>query len=64
MKIYTADRETGTFIECFNTFDEAEAAINAYEESDKADGIYEDDFYAIVDEDHCMINIDEPHPML
>lgn len=52
MKIYTADRETGTFIDEFATVDEAKKAIKAYEESDKNDGIYEEDFYDIVNEYH------------
>lgn len=54
-KIYTADRETGTFINEFSTIEDARDAIVAYEISDKAEGIYEEDFYAIVDEEHCTI---------
>ena len=56
MKIFTADRETGTFIEEFKTVEEARKAIEAYEEEDKAEGIFEEDFYDVVDEDHCTIN--------
>lgn len=50
-KIYTADRETGTFIDEFASIEDARAAIQQYEESDKNDGIYEPDFYDIVDEE-------------
>lgn len=54
-KYYTADRETGTFIDEFSTIEEARAAIAEYEISDKADGVYEENFYDVVDEDHCSI---------
>lgn len=52
MKIYTADSETGTFIDEFNTIEEAIAAIAEYETADKADGVYEEDFYDVVNENH------------
>ena len=55
MKIFTADRETGTLIEEFATVEEARKAIKAYEEKDKAEGIFEENFYDVVDEDHCTI---------
>ena len=55
MKIFTADRETGTFIEEFATVEEAREAIEAYEAKDKAEGIFEEDFYDVVDEYHCTI---------
>lgn len=51
-KVFTADRETGTFIDEFASIEEARVAIQQYEESDKADGIYEPNFYDIVDEEH------------
>ena len=54
-KIYTADRETGTFIEECSSIGEAERLIAQYEESDKAEGIYEENFYDIVDENHISI---------
>lgn len=54
-KIYTADRETGTFIEECATIEEAKAKIKEYEEKDKVDGTYEKDFYAVVDSDHITI---------
>lgn len=50
--IFTADRETGSFIDEFETVGDALAAIRQYEEADKADGIYEPEFYDIVDANH------------
>lgn len=55
MKIYTADRETGTFIEEFETIEKAKSAIKAYEKADKIDGSYEENFYDIVDGNHCTL---------
>ena len=55
MKLYTADRETGTFIEQVASVEEGKALIEKYEQDDKSEGIYEEDFYAIVDEDHCKV---------
>lgn len=54
-KIYTADRETGTFIDECESIEEAQNKIAEYEESDKADGTYEPDFYDIVDDNHMTI---------
>ena len=56
-KIYTADRETGTFIEECNSIEEAKELIAQYEEQDKINDVYEEDFYAIVDEEHCTIEV-------
>lgn len=53
--IYTADRETGTFIDECESIEEAQNKIAEYEESDKADGTYEPDFYDIVYENHMTI---------
>lgn len=55
MKFYTADRETGTFIEEFDTYQEAVNEIKKYEQEDKQNGEYEEGFYSIVDENHCTI---------
>nr|DAF79765.1 MAG TPA: YaiA protein [Caudoviricetes sp.] len=55
MKYYTADRETGTFIEEFNSYEEALDAISNYEQEDKNNGDYEENFYSVVDESHCTI---------
>ena len=56
-KIYTANRETGTFIEECNSIEEAKELIAQYEEQDKINDVYEEDFYAIVDEEHCTIEV-------
>lgn len=53
--IYVADRETGTFIESVNSIEEAHILISEYESSDKESGIYTEDFYDIVNENHCTI---------
>ena len=55
MKIYTADKATGTFIDAFESVTDARDAIRDYEAEDRANGIYELDFYDVVDEDHCSI---------
>lgn len=55
MKIYTADRETGTLIDECKSVEEALESIKKYENDDRADGIYEEDFYDVVDENHCSL---------
>lgn len=56
MKNYwTACKETGDFIEYFRTYEDAVKAIEKYEEKDKAEGNYTEDFYNIVDDEHCSI---------
>lgn len=55
MEIYVADRETGTLIEECASIEDAKRLIVEYEEQDKADCVYEPDFYDIVDENHCSI---------
>ena len=52
MKLYTADRETGTFIEEIESIAEGLALIAEYEAQDKKDGTYTEDFYDIVNESH------------
>lgn len=47
IKYITQDREAGNVIDEFETRAEAEAAIRAYEEDDRANGCYEEDFYDI-----------------
>lgn len=42
------DREAGNVIDSFNTLEEAQMELARYEESDKQDGIYEENFYEIV----------------
>lgn len=55
MKIYTANRETGMFIEECGTILEALNKIKEYEAIDKKEGTFEPDFYCIVDEKHSTI---------
>lgn len=52
MKLYTACRETGDFIEEVNSIQEGKELIKKYEEIDRNEDSYEDNFYAIVDENH------------
>jgi hypothetical protein len=47
IKYITRDREAGNVIDEFATREEAEAAIRAYEEEDRANGCYEEDFYEV-----------------
>lgn len=54
-KYYTADRETGTFMEECSSIEEAREVIASYEEQDKINDVYSENFYAIVDEDHCTV---------
>ena len=54
-KIYVADKETGTVIEEVGTVEEGKKLIQQYEEKDKIDGVYEADFYDVVDEEHCSV---------
>lgn len=55
MKIFVADRETGTFIEEVMSIEEGKTLIAKYESQDMADGTYEENFYDIVDEEHFSI---------
>lgn len=62
------DREAGNFIDEFNSLVDAEIALTQYEEDDKNEGIYKEDFYEIVYDGvrydelsttakiHCMCN--------
>jgi len=43
------DRETGTLIDEFATVEEARVELQKYEEQDKADGTYEEDFYELIE---------------
>jgi hypothetical protein len=53
--MYTADRETGTFIEQISSIKEGKDIIVQYEQEDMKNGVYEANFYCIVDENHCII---------
>ena len=46
-KFATAARETGDLIEFFHRKEAADAAIAAYEASDKEEGTFEEDFYEV-----------------
>lgn len=50
MRYWTRDREAGNKIECFEKLEEARKALAAYEEEDKKNGTFTDDFYEIYDE--------------
>lgn len=50
MKYYTADREAGNRIECFDTKEEAMKAIKRYEQEDRDEGIYVENFYDVEEE--------------
>lgn len=56
--LYVADRETGTFIELVKSIEAGKELIKKFEEQDKEEGIYEEDFYAIVDAFHCEVEED------
>ncbi len=52
MKTYKIqDREAGNEIETGLTYEEAEIKLKEFEQSDKEEGIYQEDFYEIVEED-------------
>lgn len=53
--LYTADKETGTFIEKVESIDQGLKMIAVYEWQDKVNGCYEPGFYDIVDENHCSV---------
>lgn len=55
MKIYTANRETGTFIDEFKSIEDAQNAIKQYEECDREEGVYEENFYDVVNDNHESI---------
>ena len=49
MKYYVANHETGDLIEEVASVEEGNKLIAEYEESDKKEGIYEPDFYCVVE---------------
>ena len=49
-KYFIACRETGDKIEGFASYEEAKNGLSSYEEADKIDGIYVEDFYEITRE--------------
>lgn len=54
-EIWTAVKETGTLMERFDSYEEAEEAIREYEREDRTEGNFQEDFYDIVDGNHCSI---------
>jgi hypothetical protein len=54
-KYYTADRETGTFLEECRSISEGKEIIKLYEQEDKMNNCYEENFYCVVDEEHCTV---------
>ena len=48
-KYIIQDSETGTFIDQFNTYQEAQKELERYENEDKKDGTFTPDFYEIVE---------------
>lgn len=55
MRLYTADREAGNFIEEVKNIEEGMAKIAEYEESDKKNGTYTPNFYEVEDENHYRV---------
>ena len=53
--LYTADKETGTFIDQVVSIEQGLKMIAIYEWEDKGTGNYTPDFYDIVDENHCSV---------
>lgn len=53
--LYTADKETGTFIDRVESVEQGLEMITVYEREDKANGDYTPNFYTIVDENHCDV---------
>lgn len=53
MRYFTANRETGMRIEEVATVEQGKALIAKYEEKDKTEDVFEEDFYDVVDEDGC-----------
>ena len=48
MKYIIRDAEAGNKIAEFNTLEEAQSEIKKYEDTDKAEGTFEEDFYEII----------------
>lgn len=55
IKFYTADRETGTFIDEVGSIEEALQLIEKYEAIDIDRGIYEPGFYDVVNKRHISV---------
>lgn len=55
MRLFTADKETGIFIDEVTSIKEGLELIKKYEEEDEQIGVYVPDFYDIVNEDHVSV---------
>ena len=55
MIYYVSDKETGTFIEKVESIEEGKKIIEQFENADKKEGTFEENFYDIVDEQHCSV---------
>ena len=53
--LYVADKETATFIEMVEDIEEGIALIQQYEQADKDDGVYTENFYDVVDQNRCSV---------
>lgn len=51
MKYRVVARETWDMIDEVDTFAEANKLMKSYEDDDRAEGIYEEDFYSIIKSD-------------
>ncbi|MBQ0099361.1 MAG: hypothetical protein KBS91_02300 [Firmicutes bacterium] len=47
MKYFTVCKQNNQVIDEFNTYEEAVDEIKRYEQEDKNDGVYEEDFYDV-----------------
>lgn len=55
IKMYTADKETGTLIDEVKSIEEGLNLIKEYELEDKENDCFSEDFYDVVDEEHCTL---------
>lgn len=55
VKLYTADKKIGTFIDRVPTVEEGLRLIDLYEKEDREWDQYEENFYDVVDENHCSV---------
>lgn len=50
-KFIIRDKEAGNIIDIFDTIEEAKAELKSYEQEDKKDGTFTEDFYEIVEKE-------------
>ena len=55
-KLYVASRESGDFIEEVKTLKEGLELIAEFELKDKEEGVFEENFYEVEDEEHIRVN--------